>query len=259
MTRVQSPQKLEGGRRLRSGTRDASFLLTIVTVVFRAESELRTLIDSIVSLKDADIELIVIDGGSQDDTCAILSSYGDNIDYWVSESDNGIYDAMNKGVSLAQGTFILHINAGDRLLYIPKQELRTADENSFDAAAFHVLIDNKIEFRPSFSYSLRFNNTLHHQGTFFRKLALPKYNIEYKVFADFDVNQQLALRGARVALFGDIVASHLSEGVSDTPTPTTVSEFFRIIRKNYGALHLPIAWLMCKWRGLVSRIAQFRQ
>lgn len=259
MTPVQSPQKLEGGRRLRSEVRNTSFLLSIVTVVFRAESELRALIDSIVVLKDADTELIVIDGGSQDDTCAILNSYGDNIDYWVSESDEGIYDAMNKGVSLAQGTFILHLNAGDRLLHIPKQELRTADKNSFDAVAFRVLIDDRIEFKPSFSYSLRFHNTLHHQGTFFRKLALPKYNTEYKVFADFDVNQRLALRGARVALFGDTVASHLSEGVSDIPTPTTVSEFFRIIRRNYGALHLPIAWLMCKWRGLVSRIEQLKQ
>lgn len=198
----------------------------------------------------------MIDGGSQDGTAELLSSYGSKIDYWVSEPDAGIYDAMNKGITAAQGVFIFHLNAGDRLLHIPTKELTAANATSADAAAFRVIIPGRREFIPSYSILLRFNNTLHHQGTFFRRTSLPAYDTNYKVFADFDVNQKLARRRAAIDIFDRTVASHAADGISDIPTKTTISEFFQVIAKNYGILHVPVAWILCKWRGLISRIEQ---
>jgi glycosyltransferase involved in cell wall biosynthesis len=259
INRAHMPRKIEGGKRLRGGDSRPQPLVSIITVVFRAGHELRPLIDSVLCLKDENTEFIVVDGGSEDGTREILKEYERDIDYWVSEPDCGIYDAMNKGIASAQGTFIFHLNAGDRLLYIPIRELKAANSDSVDVAAFRVLIDGKFEFLPSYTISLRFNNTLHHQGTFFRRQSLPAYDTKYKIFADFDVNQKLALRGARVAIFDPVVALHMADGVSNIPNRAAISEFFHVIENNYGITYLPIAWILCKWRGLISRFNRVRR
>jgi glycosyltransferase involved in cell wall biosynthesis len=233
-------------------------LVSIITVVFRARQDIPALLESVFRLKDKRIELIVIDGGSDDGTQELLRQYDSIIDYWISEADFGVYDAMNKGIAAARGTFLFHLNAGDRLLSIPYHELEEAASNDIDVAAFRVSINGRHEFKPSHGFALKLANTLHHQGTFFRRAAFPMYDIQYRVFADFDVNQRLALRGAKIALFNQVVAQHMTGGLSDVSTPSTVAEFFNIIRKNYGRRYLPIAWLLCKWRGLNTRLGLHR-
>lgn len=117
-------EKIQGGSRLTNGTDKSQPLVSIITVVFRAPNELLSLIESVLRLKNENIEFIVIDGGSEDGTRELLRKYDSEIDYWVSESDRGIYDAMNKGIAAAHGKFIFHLNAGDKLLYIPIPELK---------------------------------------------------------------------------------------------------------------------------------------
>jgi glycosyltransferase involved in cell wall biosynthesis len=234
-------------------------LISIITVVFRAQQDLPALIESVAHLKQDNVEFIVIDGGSTDGTCELLSQYGSVIDYWVSEPDKGIYDAMNKGIAVARGTFLFHLNAGDRLLEIPFPELQEAASNGIDVVAFRVLIDDKQEFRPASGVALRLKNTLHHQGTFYRREGFPVYDVNYRVFADFDANQRLARRKAHVQIFDKVIASHMGGGLSDLHTKANVSEFFQVIKRNYGWTHLPPAWLICKWRGLKTRLSMVRQ
>lgn len=251
-------RRLEGGRRIREGRRENAPLISIITVVFRARQDLPALLESIVQLKDDNTELIVIDGGSDDGTRELLREHESEIDYWISEPDEGIYDAMNKGIAEAQGTFLLHLNAGDRLLYVPVEELKAARKNQTDVAAFRVLLDSVREFRPSSGTILKFNNTLHHQGTFFRRESLPAYDLQYKVFADFDANQRLAKSRAKIEIFDQVVALHSTDGVSSTYSKATISEFFRVIANNQGWHCVPIAWILCKWRGLCSRLERAR-
>ena len=89
-------------------------LVTIITVVLNRKNELENTIRSIINQTYPNIEYIIIDGGSTDGTLGIIKKYEDYIDYWVSEPDEGIYDAMNKGVSLAFGQWINFMNAGDK-------------------------------------------------------------------------------------------------------------------------------------------------
>jgi glycosyltransferase involved in cell wall biosynthesis len=234
-------------------------LVSIITVVFRAQQDLPALIESVARLKKDNIEFIVIDGGSKDGTCELLSQYDSVIDYWVSEPDRGIYDAMNKGIAAARGIFLFHLNAGDRLLHIPIRELEVAASNNVDVAAFRVSIDEKHEFRPGRGVALRLKNTLHHQGTFYKREGFPVYDVNYRVFADFDANQRLARRKAKIEIFDKVVATHMGGGLSDLHTKANVSEFFQVIRRNYGWTHLPPAWLICKWRGLTTRLSKLRQ
>ena len=234
-------------------------LVSIITVVFNVARDLPGLIESVAGLKSKNVEFIVIDGGSTDGTQELLEQYGSLIDYWVSEPDRGIYDAMNKGIAVAHGTFLLHLNAGDRLLHLPLEVLALAESQRTDIVAGRVLIDGRQEFRPRGGAVLRLKNTLHHQGTFYRRECFPAYETSYRIFADFDANQRLARGGARIQILDQVIASHMSGGLSDTQTAATVSEFFQVIRRNYGWTHLPPAWLICKGRGVKTRLLKLRR
>jgi glycosyltransferase involved in cell wall biosynthesis len=88
-------------------------LITIITVVFNGAKYLEDTIKSVINQTYPNIEYIIIDGGSTDGTLDVIKKYEDYIDYWVSEPDNGIYDAMNKGLELAGGEWVNFMNCGD--------------------------------------------------------------------------------------------------------------------------------------------------
>lgn len=92
-------------------------LVTVVTVVFNNASTIDETIRSVLYQTYDNVEYIIIDGGSDDGTREIIKTYDGVIDYWVSEPDNGIYDAMNKGISLASGQYINFLNADDHYLH----------------------------------------------------------------------------------------------------------------------------------------------
>jgi len=96
----------------------SKFQITVITVVFNGKEFIEKTIRSVINQAYSNIEYIVIDGGSTDGTVDIIRKYEHAIDYWVSEADGGIYDAMNKGISLASGDWVNFMNAGD-FFYTP--------------------------------------------------------------------------------------------------------------------------------------------
>lgn len=110
------------GRRSEGGLRTKGYfkksyedkpLISIVTVVFNGEKFLEEAIKSVISQSYDNVEYIVIDGGSTDKTVDIIKKYEDQIDYWVSEKDKGMYDGLNKGFNCATGDIFAYINADD--------------------------------------------------------------------------------------------------------------------------------------------------
>lgn len=92
---------------------ETSTLVSIITVVFNGEQYFEQTIKSVIEQSYNNIEYIVIDGGSTDSTLDIIKKYNNNISHWISESDDGLYDAMNKGISIANGELIGMINSDD--------------------------------------------------------------------------------------------------------------------------------------------------
>jgi len=112
---LDSSVRLSGGLRKKGLLKDSAAgpLITVITVTFNAQAMLEATIVSVLEQTYDNIEYIVIDGGSQDGTAAIIKRHEFAIDLWISESDRGIYDAMNKGICQASGDWLNFLNAGD--------------------------------------------------------------------------------------------------------------------------------------------------
>jgi glycosyltransferase involved in cell wall biosynthesis len=244
--------RMEGGRRLRENPPIGSPLVSIITVVFNAVHELSSLIENVHAYRNDDIEFIVIDGGSKDGTVELLCKCNSQIDYWLSEADRGIYDAMNKGLAVARGEYLLHLNAGDRLQFVPTKMLKTCLVQCVDVATFSVLIDAHEIFVPKTGFLLRLENPWHHQGTFYRRTVHPGYDTSYRVFGDMNLNQQLVREGKSVRLFESVVANHRNDGISTSGI--AVHEIYRSIRANFGVLHVVIAFVWFKYKGMRERV-----
>jgi Glycosyl transferase family 2 len=116
-----STGQMQGGLRTQGLFKKADtdlLLISIITVVYNGEKYIEQTIQSVINQSYENLEYIIVDGGSTDQTLEIICKYDDYINYWVSAPDHGIYSAMNKGTQLATGSHILHLNADD-LLFEP--------------------------------------------------------------------------------------------------------------------------------------------
>ena len=211
-------------------------LVSIIIVVFRDCRELGEILRSILPFRLGDLEVVIVDGFSQDGTVELLESLGDQVDFWLSEPDRGIYDAMNKGLAAATGTYVLHLNAGDRLLDIPWAELRKYAAEMIDVVCCRVLLDSQIVFESRTSMLSKMDNTWHHQGTFYRRAAHLGYDASYRITADFDHNQRLLKCGCTVRQLPAIIADHEGNGISMQEKGH--GEIYRSVRANFGLFYL---------------------
>jgi len=116
--------------------------VSIVTPVYNSEKYLKFTVESVLSQTYPNIEYIVIDGGSKDNSVEIIKGYGDRVSYWVSEPDAGMYDAINKGLKLASGDIFAYLNSDD--LYCP--DTVAAAVNSLMRSPYADLVFGDCEF-----------------------------------------------------------------------------------------------------------------
>ena len=171
-------------------------LITVIIVVFNAEKYLEKALQSVINQIYPNIEYIIIDGGSTDGTLDIIKKYEDFIDYWVSEKDEGIYDAMNKGVKCSLGDYLYFLGADD--VVISENVFSSIFIEEMDSIKDSKLVYGNVIFKDNadiydgkFStYKLRFKNICHqaifYKAELFKKLGL--YNTKYKIWADYERN-----------------------------------------------------------------------
>jgi glycosyltransferase involved in cell wall biosynthesis len=215
---------------------EAPPIVSLVVVVFRDCAELDALLQNLCPFRSSQTELIVIDGDSDDGSRDILQRNNAQIDYWVSESDAGIYDAMNKGIVAARGEYIIHINAGDRLRYLPITELSQFAKRKIDLVCCRVLEDDTRIYKPRGGWWIRIDNPWHHQGTFYRRVAHLGYDASYRIFGDFDHNQRISKATKSMVFLDCMVATHKTDGISRALHAR--GEIYRSIRTNFGTAYL---------------------
>jgi glycosyltransferase involved in cell wall biosynthesis len=175
-------------------------LISIITVVLNNKKFLQQSINSVLNQSYKNYELIIIDGKSTDGTLDILKKKNSKIDYWISEKDKGIYDAMNKGIKLSRGSIISVLNSDD-IFY--KHALKTAanyfNQHQYIDFLFGSVIKYKLlyGYRPwKIRWSFGFYST-HSIGFFIRKKSQKKvgyYNTKYKISSDYDFFYRMIVR-----------------------------------------------------------------
>lgn len=167
--------------------------LSIITVNYNNCKGLERTAKSVVEQISNNYEWIVIDGGSADGSVDIIRQYSDNIAYWISEPDNGIYHAMNKGIDQANGDYCLFLNSGD-CFASPKSLIRAFSKNpTADIVTFDVFISYGKKLHvyraapQSVPYQRLVSGTINHQSTFIRTFLLKKnkYHEDYKIASDW--------------------------------------------------------------------------
>jgi glycosyltransferase involved in cell wall biosynthesis len=171
------------------------FKISLVTINLNNINGLKRTFDSVYSQTCDEFEYIVIDGGSTDGSVDLINQNEEHIDYWHSEKDTGIYNAMNQGIRKATGEYILMLNSGDALYseYIIKNILDNIVLTGQDFIYGNVLWEENgkqsVGYFPThltFEYFTRY--ALHHQVLFIKKTALERlnlYNENYKIVADW--------------------------------------------------------------------------
>lgn len=179
--------------------------LTIVTVVWNAVDNIKNTLNSIRKQTYDNLEYVVIDGKSTDGTLKVIEDNKDLIDVFISEQDEGLYDAMNKGKDLATGDFVLFMNAGDIFLSDDVLE-RIASQMTNKEALYHgntiVYFDKKRFIAPP----------IHHQSLFYPRSYYLKesYNHKkYKVVAESDYTHRAVDRYPQIHLNVNIILSRI--------------------------------------------------
>lgn len=166
---------------------------SIVTVVYNDVCGIRETINSVLEQSYDNIEFIVVDGGSTDGTIQVIEEYFNQIAYFISEPDRGVYDAMNKGANVATGEWIIYMNSGD--CFFEKDVLAKIFVNSSKLllnvdAIFSDMVcsENSRVIKARGLLKIWIGNPCSHQS-FFVKTHLMKerpFDLKYVVSADYD-------------------------------------------------------------------------
>lgn len=210
---------------------------SIVTVTLNNLSGLKKTHNSLKTQKSRDFEWIIIDGASTDGTAEYLKKIKAD---WISEPDNGIYDAMNKGIEKASGHYILFLNAGDQLAHENTlQNLKThiADQDFIYGDALES--QNSIaRHKPARSHKLLKSGMFtHHQAMIYKRAALGdiRYNAKYKISGDYDLTVRLLQKTDNVLYLPTPICIFESGGISQSQATLGRKEQFEV-RKNLGLM-----------------------
>ena len=253
--------KAEGGLRLCNGERSKPPLFSIITVVLNGQSFIENTIRSIIHQLHPSYEYIIVDGGSNDSTVEIIKRYEPHIDYWVSEPDNGISDAFNKGLSFARGEYVNFQGDGDGFA---REDALSIVESISDNAMLVAARINRIDhlgrvifespvLSCSYKSAMLTRMPFPHQGLFMNRAYFDKYGL-FDPSLRFSMDYELLLRSysspESVKTTDRIIANWRAGGVGAGRERELFEEYKRIRMK---WITLP-RWLV----GFISDLASWK-
>ena len=222
--------------------------ISVVTVVYNSAALIENTVKSIINQSYSHIEYIVVDGGSTDGTIDILNRYKKNISTLISEPDHGIYDAMNKGIRLATGDFVVFINSGDK--FTSPDILENIFSNPDAAQADVIYGDTDItdsegniihsrRHRPPERLnwkSFKRGMLVCHQSFIARRNLIDSYDLTYRYAADFDWCIRILKKSKSVHNSRQVISLFLEGGQTRKTIVPGLKERFRIMRHHYGLI-----------------------
>lgn len=214
-------------------------LLTVITVVYNAADELERTIENVLQQSAANFEYIIIDGGSKDGSVDVIKKYSQRISNWVSERDGGIYDAMNKGVRLASGQFVVFMNAGD-LFYDPDsikdiiEQIKAAGDPTIIYGDAQIISDKGRHIQNQHNRHLDLTKSIIHQSMILRRSMLLEnpYNANYRIMADYDNLLSVSVQSPdKIHYVHRTICIYNKFGVSSRPLYTYFHEYYEVARK----------------------------
>jgi glycosyltransferase involved in cell wall biosynthesis len=254
-----SPMRREGGRRCARTELAPMPLISVVTVARNAEKTIERAITSVLEQTGADFEYIVIDGSSTDSTLEIVKRYDDKIEYWLSEPDAGIFDAMNKGIALARGRFIAILNSDDHYLPGAFKLVAEKSQSIFGGIIYGDYIftaaDAEVKFPVQTSLNLSRGMTLGHPAMFvsyatYQNIGL--YDPALRFAGDLDFSLRAKEREIVFNRIDQPLAVFESGGTAERHLLSACIEAASVIRHHVGRIRaLPFVLLSAQrvaWR-----------
>ncbi len=233
--------------------------LSIITICYN-EPDVRNTCESIVNQSWQDFEWIVIDGGSNKDTLEVFEEYKQRINKFVSEPDNGIYDACNKGIRLAEGEFVQFLNAGDSY-YDSDVLMKVFAGKEYDADVlygeqYEVYKDNPHKSGVTKSPDVidknyLINSCLNTPAVFIkRKLfeTFGMFNEEYKIVSDYEKFIVFFLNGVKFQHLDEVVAAFDKNGISSSTASQSlhIKERDEVLNKYFTQEEIKAAYAQTK-------------
>lgn len=231
----QTRQRQVGGLRLggmvNASADDRQPLISIVTVVYNGVSTIEQTLISVLRQTYSHVEYIIVDGASSDGTIDIIRRYDPALSLWISEPDQGIGDAMNKGIKLASGDYVLMLHSDDYLHANDCLEnVAPYLRQGHDIVSGRLMLDHgdglqQRQPRP-WNWRLNFKTSLWHQATFchrglFERIGL--FNTGLQIAMDYDFFLRAYRAGVSAKLIEQVISVMRHSGISASTDPQTLA------------------------------------
>jgi glycosyltransferase involved in cell wall biosynthesis len=223
--------------------------LSIITINLNNDTGLKKTIESVINQTLRNFEFIIIDGGSTDRSVELIKEYAGQINYYVSEPDRGIYNAMNKGIQQAHGEYCFFLNSGD--YFVNERVLEKVFSDIFNEDVVFgnliVLLNGNIVGKSRGKEKLTFNDIysslLKHQASFIRRQLFDKsglYNEDLKITADWEFFiKTVGLGGATYRYLDIDISCFDNNGISNNSSELVSDERKAIIKKYIPSMMQP--------------------
>lgn len=236
--------------------------LSVITVTYNCRDLLERTLESVQRQTFPAVEHIIVDGGSQDGTAELIRQREAWLGRWISEPDKGIYDAMNKGLNMASGDYILYLNAGDTFFEPGTVEKIFAPDHDADIyygqtkitdRSGNITGDRRLRAPEKLNWkSFRHGMLVCHQSFIVKRSIAPAYDLSYAICSDIDWCIRCMKAAGEIQNTHQYISCFLEGGVSRQQEKKAWRERFAIMKKYYGISttllsHLYILYRFLRW------------
>jgi len=219
-------------------------ILSVITIVYNNVNDIERTILSVLNQTYWHIEYIVIDGLSTDGTLEIVKRYEGRIAKLISEKDEGIYDAMNKGIAAATGDYVIFMNSGDEFYdastvaavfaSAPDADIYYGETEMIDSSG-QSLGQRRHKAPEQFTWrSFNLGMSVSHQAIYIKRSLVEPYDRQYALSADIDWIIRAAKKAKKIVNVNRYVAKYLVGGMSKKKHRQSLEERFDIMKRHYG-------------------------